>query len=296
MGIADLIPGVSGGTLALITGIYEELIHSISGIGVHTLKLLVKGKWKAAWQQANGSFLLPLLTGIATSLLLLSQGIRKLLILYPILLWAFFFGLILASCVMLIQQIEGKHPRLWGAFIMGAIIAFAITIINPIQTEIGGLYLFICGLLAIVAMILPGISGAFILLLLGAYEEALKIINQMLHLDGIGFKKAAILAAGALVGLKVFSSSLHWILKHHKNRAMAFLTGVMAGSLNKVWPWKTVIQWRTNSEGIQVPLIEKSVWPTAFDGDPQIISAICMALVGASILYLLHYASKKHQA
>ena len=293
MGAADVVPGVSGGTIAFISGIYQELIDSINNINASLLKTLKKQGIKDTWKQANASFLLALLSGIAISILTFSKIITHLLETQPILVWSFFFGLIIASILLIWKQVEQWKPVTIVTLIFGICIAYYITIARPISSPDSYFYLFVSGFIAIIAMILPGISGAFILLLMGSYETVIGTINEFskgitqFNLDSIwtAFLKLGIFALGAIIGLKSFSKILHWMFAHHKNTTLALLIGFMAGSLNKVWPWKIVLETRTNSHGKTVPFMEESILPQNFVGDAQLINAVFLAFFGFLVIY-----------
>ncbi len=293
MGAADVVPGVSGGTIAFISGIYQELIDSINGINISLIKTLKKEGIKATWKQANGSFLLALLTGIGISILTFSKIITHLLETQPIMVWSFFFGLIIASVLLIWKQITSLKLVSILALIIGVILAYYITIIKPVSSPESYSYLFLSGFIAIIAMILPGISGAFILLLMGSYESVIGTINQFrealtqmnTELISTSLMKLGAFAIGAIIGLKTFSKILHWMFEHHKNTTLAMLIGFMIGSLNKVWPWKQVLETRINSHGKTVPFLEKSILPQDFNGDAQIILAVLLAILGFLVIY-----------
>ena len=282
MGAADVVPGVSGGTIAFISGIYEELLNAISSVNFKTLKLLKTEGVKAAWKAINGNFLLALLIGIFTSIVSLAKIISWLLENKPILVWSFFFGLVLASILYIGKQISKWNILMFVLLILGAIGAFYITTLQPLISENSSpFFLFLAGALAICAMILPGISGSFILVLLGAYKPVLEAIHTK------DFKLISILAAGAVIGLLSFSKVLKWLFAYYKNATLAVLTGFILGSLNKIWPWKETLTWRINSHGENVPFNEQSVLPFSFEGDPQLTMAIVLALVGFGVIILL---------
>ena len=295
MGAADVVPGVSGGTIAFISGIYEELIESIDRINLNTLKIWRKDGFRAAWTSINGTFLLALFSGIAISILSLAKAIKWLLHNEPILLWAFFFGLVLASILFIAKQIKNWSVITIVAIIITSILSYYITLAEPFASPDSPFYLLFCGFIAIIAMILPGVSGAFILLILGAYQTAIDTINNLR--DGLftgnmeQFKDAFInftlLAIGAVVGLKVFSKILNWMFKHKKNLTLAILTGFMIGSLNKIWPWKETLTTRINSEGIKVPVLEKSILPSDFSGDNQLVLSLALMVVGFALILIL---------
>ncbi|MBL7842715.1 MAG: DUF368 domain-containing protein [Cyclobacteriaceae bacterium] len=285
MGGADVIPGVSGGTIAFITGIYEELLSSIRSIDVDALTLLRALRFVDFWKKINGTFLTVLLAGVLTSLLSLAKLMHWLLANYPIQIWSFFFGLILISSPLILREIKKWNGGIILTFMAGIAIAYIITILSPAQTPDDLWFIFIAGAIAICAMILPGISGAFILLLLSKYEYMIQAITK------INIPVILVFAAGCVVGLISFSRLLTWILTHHRNLALALLGGFMLGSLNKVWPWKEVIAFRLDSAGKQVPAFDKSVLPWDFlaktGNDPQIIQAIVMMALGVFIVVLI---------
>ena len=293
MGAADVVPGVSGGTIAFISGIYQELIDSINNVNLSVLKTLKKEGLKAAWQQVNGSFLLALLTGIGISILTFSKVITHLLETQPILVWSFFFGLIIASIALIWKETSNWKIVDILALIIGIALSYYITIARPVSSPDSYWYLFLSGFIAIIAMILPGISGAFILLLMGSYETVIGTINQFrdglvnfnTEVLGQAILKLGVFAIGAIIGLKSFSKVLHWMFEKHKNTTLALLIGFMAGSLNKVWPWKQVLETRINSHGEVVPYIDKSILPQNFDGQPQILTAIILAIIGFIVIF-----------
>lgn len=279
MGAADVVPGVSGGTIAFIAGIYEELISSINNINLKAFKILKNDGFSTFWKHINGNFFLALLSGIFISILSLAKGVKWLLENEPIGVWSFFLGLMIASIFFLAKDIQK-----WGfvtilAMLFSGIIAYIITIIPPLASHSGLVYIFFSGALAICAMILPGISGAFILVLLGAYHTILVALDNW-NLSIIG-----VFALGAIFGILSFSKALKWLFTHYRNTTIAGLTGFIIGSLNKVWPWKEVLRYGTDSHGNQVAIWEKSILPTTYDGNPHIIMAISLAFVGFSLLY-----------
>ncbi|WP_339836237.1 DUF368 domain-containing protein [uncultured Flavobacterium sp.] len=293
MGAADVVPGVSGGTIAFISGIYQELIDSINGINLSLLKTLKKEGLKAAWKKANASFLLSLVIGIGISVLTFSKIITHLLASKPIMVWSFFFGLIIASILLIWKQITKWEIVSIVALIIGVILTYYITIARPVSSPESYPYLFLSGFIAIIAMILPGISGAFILLLMGSYETVISTINQFregltqmnMELLSTAMMKLGVFAIGAIIGLKSFSKILHWMFESHKNTTLALLIGFMIGSLNKVWPWKEVLETRINSHGETVPFLEKSILPQEFNGDAQVLTSILLAIFGFLVIY-----------
>jgi putative membrane protein len=287
MGAADVVPGVSGGTIAFISGIYEELIGTLNNINFLLLKHLKTQGLKSTWKKANGPFLLALLLGVFVSIVSLAKGVEWVLEHHPILLWSFFFGLILASIIYVGKQIKttAKDFKIFIAMAIGAAIAYLITTINPSVASDTNLFLFFAGALAICAMILPGISGAFILVIIGAYAPVLEAINSR------NLKTILIFGAGAVVGLLSFSKLLKWLFEKYHRMTLAVITGFMIGSLNKIWPWKTALTFRINSKGIKVPLNEECISPISFDGDPQLLQAIGLMVFGVLIILILEKIS-----
>lgn len=287
MGAADVVPGVSGGTIAFISGIYEELLETISSFNIQALKVLAKEGIKPFWKHINGSFITTLFLGIAISIISLAKLITFLLHNHPLLLWGFFFGLIVASVFLV-----GKKVAKWQlshvlALIVGTVIAFFITILNPMENPDTLWFVFISGAIAICAMILPGISGSFILLLLGSYELILSSIKDLKIITILTF------GVGCVVGLLSFSKFLNWLFKKYHDITVAALTGFLIGSLNKIWPWKEVISTRENSKGEIVPFIETNVLPNQFHEDPQIIGVTILAIIGFVLIFGLEKLAKK---
>lgn len=281
MGAADVVPGVSGGTIAFISGIYEELLGSISNVNMKLLKTLKEEGFAKAWKKVNGNFLLSLFLGIFVSIISLAKMIKYLLENEPILLWSFFFGLVLASILFVGKQIQKWNFISIILLLAGSFLAYYITTLNPLVNENSSLlFLFLAGAIAICAMILPGISGAFILVLLGAYQPVLIAINNR------DIKTIAVIGLGAIFGLLSFSKILKWLFNNYKDYTLAILTGFIVGSLNKIWPWKETLTWRTNSHGVKVPFNQQSILPANFDGDAQITLAIVLMLIGFGIIIL----------
>ncbi|MBC3847235.1 DUF368 domain-containing protein [Winogradskyella echinorum] len=301
MGAADVVPGVSGGTIAFISGIYEELIESIDKVNLGIFKVWKQSGFKTAWKSINGNFLLALFSGIAISILSLAKIIKWLLYNEPVLLWSFFFGLVLASILYIAKQINGWSAKIIIAIIATSILSYFITLAEPFASPDSPFYLLFCGFIAIIAMILPGVSGAFILLILGAYQTAIDTINNLVEGLTTGnmdlFKDAlfkfCLLAIGAIVGLKVFSKALNWMFKHHKNLTLAILTGFMIGSLNKIWPWKEVLKTRIDSHGEVVTLLDRSILPTSYDGNNQLIMAAIFIILGFATILILESLGKQ---
>lgn len=279
MGAADVVPGVSGGTIAFITGIYQELIETINGINIGLFKTWKNEGFQAFWKALNGRFISLLLLGIIISLASLARGITFLLETEPILVWSFFFGLVLASIVVIFKSVKAIDWKMVLFSFLFAFIAYYITTLEPLVNEdASSVFLFLSGALAICAMILPGISGSFILVLLGAYTPVLTAIKDR------DFQSIAIVGLGAIVGLLSFARVLKWLFEHFKNWTLMGLIGFIIGSLNKIWPWKEVLTWRINSKGDKVPLLERSIWPTNFDGDAQMLGALVATCAGLLLI------------
>ncbi|MCK4562322.1 MAG: DUF368 domain-containing protein [Flavobacteriaceae bacterium] len=289
MGAADIVPGVSGGTIAFISGIYEELLNSISSINFEIFKILKSEGINSAWKSINGNFLLSLVLGIGISVASLAKLISWLLAHKPVLLWSFFFGLVLASVLYIGKQITRWNTVVIITFVLGAVLAYWITTLQPLMSEnTSPLFLFLAGALAVCAMILPGISGAFILVLLGAYKPVLEAVHNQ------NFKIIAVIGFGAIIGLLTFSRVLKWLFHHYKNLTLAVLTGFVLGSLNKIWPWKKIIESKI-IEGKEIILKELSVSPFVYEGDNQLYFAILLSIIGFLVIILLEKLAVKKE-
>jgi len=293
MGAADIVPGVSGGTIAFISGIYEELIDSIGSIGPKTIKILFQDGIAAAWKSFNGTFLVTLFLGILTSVFTLSTLISRLLDTHPQLLWSFFFGLIVISAIYIGRQIRGWSSGELIGITLGIVVAYAITSIAPAQMPMHPVTVFFAGAIAICAMILPGISGSFILLLMGMYANILGAVKSLEILT------LAIFATGCLCGLLGFTRFLSWLLHHHHGPALAVLTGFMIGSLNKVWPWKQTLMYTTNSHGDQIPLLQTNLTPHQFlastGQEPHLVACLALMVVGVLSVVVLEWVATKRK-
>ena len=285
MGIAELVPGVSGGTIAFVAGIYEEFITSINNVSLSTFKILRKKGFKAFWNQLNGNFLLALFSGMLISIVSFSRLIKWLLEFHPIAIWSFFFGLVLASIIFVAKEIKKWTLVSILLLIASAILAYYITTLPPSANVDSLPFLFMSGAIAICAMILPGISGAFILVLLGSYKTVIEAVDER------DFKILLTVAFGCLLGLLSFARLLKWLFNHHKNITLAVLTGFIAGSLNKIWPWKQTIS--TLKFGKKIIPIEESISPFTFDGNPQLTSALIAAIIGFSLIFILEKVASK---
>lgn len=296
MGGADVVPGVSGGTIAFITGIYEELLDSIKAVDVEAIKLFFSGKFADFWLKINGNFLLPLLLGILTSVFTLASLMHYLLVNHPIPLWSFFFGLIVISAILVLRETKKWNLGNVLSIFIGIAIAYWITIATPTTTPDAYWFIFIAGSIAICAMILPGISGAFLLLILGKYAYMTQAISNLDILTILIF------AAGCLLGLLTFARAVSWLLKKYHDLAIALLSGFMIGSLNKVWPWKEALAYRLNSAGEQVPTITRNIMPGDYsrliNDDPLVFQAVLFMALGIFIVVAIekiaHYRSSPH--
>lgn len=291
MGAADVVPGVSGGTIAFITGIYEELIDSIKGIDLQAVKLLLKLKFADFWKKVNGNFLLSVVLGIAISIFSLAKLMTWLLEHHPIYIWSFFFGLIIASSVLVAKEIKQWNIFTIISLIAGACAAYTITVMTPAETPNTWWFIILSGAIAICAMILPGISGAFILLLLGKYSYILGAVSSL----NIGV--ILLFIVGAVAGIISFSHLLSWLLKNYHTLTVSLLTGFMVGSLNKVWPWKETIQTYIDSHGVEKALVETNISPLRFgeltQTDPLLWQAIVMCVVGFFLIWGIEAIGRK---
>jgi putative membrane protein len=285
MGSADVVPGVSGGTMAFILGIYEELIFSIRAMGRKNFwNALLHFRIREALWAINLPFLLAVGGGIILAFLTLAKGLEWMLINKPVYIWSFFFGLVMASVITVARRVKKWGIVLVAALTVAAIGAYFLVGAVPAQTPDTWLYIFLSGALASTAMILPGISGAFILVLLGKYQFALSAVNNR------DITSLLILAAGAAVGLITFAQVLGWLFRKHHDLTVAILTGFMLGSLRKLWPWKEVVEFITDSHGEQIPTVIHNVLPPlqvngAFN--MEIVIAISLAAVGFAAVLLL---------
>lgn len=281
MGAADIVPGVSGGTIAFITGIYEELINTLKSIHPGQLGTLFRQGPKAFWQAVNGHFLASLLAGIVTSFLTLAHMISYLMESYPLMLWSFFFGLVLASGIHIGRLLRLRCPVSLLLLVAGAVFAYIITMMQPTQLQPSAWMVFAAGAVAICAMILPGISGSFILLLLGMYSFVIAAIKS-LDADII-----AVFLLGCVTGLLSFVHVLSWLLRHYRNMTLAALTGFLLGSLNALWPWKTVD--RVIESGDKTVEVTGNVWPWVYQeltAQPPMIT-YCLLCAAAGIVIVL---------
>lgn len=286
MGAADVVPGVSGGTIAFITGIYEELVTTIANVDLSLIKTWRKEGFGNMWKQLNGNFILALLTGIFISVFTLMRLTNFLLETYPVVVWSFFFGLVMASVWYVGKQIDRWTLKLIVFALIGFFIAFGITLMTPAQGIDHPLYFLLCGAIAICAMILPGISGAFILVLMGGYKTITEAVSEL------NFQVIGLVGLGAIIGILSFSRVLKWLFNHFRLITLAILTGFIAGSLNKIWPWKNIMDSEIIKDKVVI-LDETSVLPQNFEGDPQLLFAIIAAILGFLLILLLEKIAEK---
>jgi len=287
MGAADVVPGVSGGTIAFISGIYEELITAINQINLKLFQTWRNEGFSVFWRKLNGNFLLALFSGIAISVFSLAKFISWLLTHQPVLLWSFFFGLVLASVIYVGKAISKWNVYTVGILLAGAALAYYITTLPPSENTTSLPFLFLSGALAVCAMILPGISGAFILVLLGSYKTILDAVHER------DLKIVITVTLGAIFGLLSFARLLKWMFSNFKNSTLALLTGFILGSLNKIWPWKKVLETKVFGDKI-IPIKEQNILPSAFEGDSQLAVAIFLALLGFLLIIVLEKLASKN--
>jgi len=282
MGAADVVPGVSGGTIALIAGIYEKLLDSINSVDIEAFHLLRKGQIKALWSKVNGSFLLALLLGICTSILTLANLITYLIKNYPIPVWSFFCGLIIISALMILRDVKRWNVLAMVALPVGVAIAYWITGMVPGSSNNNLFFIFGAGMIAICAMILPGISGSFLLLVMGKYEY---ILNALVERDVVTL---AVFGLGCIVGIMAASRAISWLLKHYPAITISILSGFMLGSINKLWPWKKILSYRLSSSGEQEPFLTENIWPhhylTITGEEPYFLAAIFAFCFGMALV------------
>lgn len=283
MGAADIVPGVSGGSIAFITGIYTRLLDSIKSVDKQAISLLLKGKMAEFWTYIDGAFLSVLVLGIFTSIFSMSKLITHLMETQPILLWSFFCGLILISAALVLRDIQVWTMGGVMALIIGIASAYWITGLPPTGSPDALWFTFIAGAIAICAMILPGISGSFILLILGQYERVLEAVNEK------DFLTLGLFGIGCVFGLLTFSRVVSWLLHKFPSMTISLLAGFMLGSINKLWPWKNIISYRLNSKGEGVPFLTDNVLPSEFlelgGQDPQVLGASLAFAFGILLVF-----------
>lgn len=286
MGAADLVPGVSGGTIAFVSGIYDRLINGIKSFDLASLRLLFGGRFKELWARIPVPFFIALGLGLLTAIFSLSRILSGLFQTHPVQLWSFFFGLILGSILLLALETWRWRTADWIAFIVAALATYWLVGLPGIQTPPTPLYLFFAGAIAICAMILPGISGSYLLVIMGKYQQVLEAVS---HRD---ITALAIFISGIVVGILSFVRLVSWLLRRWRHVTLVALTGIMAGALRTVWPWKEVLTTRLNSKGEEVPLLQINVLPESGDG---IGLALLLALFGALVVLGLSRLSPDHR-
>lgn len=279
MGSADVVPGVSGGTMAFILGIYEELINSIKAFtSPAAIRMVLTLKWADAFRTLPWRFLLALGLGLMTAVFTLAQVLEWTLVNHPVYLWSFFFGLVLSSVFVVSRRVEQWNAATFAGLTIAAIAAYVVVGLVPVQTPNAWWFLLLSGAIAVCALILPGISGAFILVLLGKYQYVLAAVNDR------DFLTLALVAFGGVIGLVTFAQVISFLFKRYRNVTIAVLIGLMLGSLRKIWPWKEVVEWMTDSHGELVPLIERNIAPVF---DQTLIFAVLLAIVGFVVVFSL---------
>ena len=285
MGCADIVPGVSGGTMAFILGIYEELVMSIrAGARKPFWQALLRLNVPAALDAVNAGFLAAVLVGIAVAVVTLSSWLEWILKNHPVLIWSFFFGLVFASIVTVRKQIQNWNAPLFAALAAGAVGAYFVVGAVPVQTPESAWFLFLSGMLAICAMILPGISGSFILVLLGKYQFLLAAVNQR------DLVSLATVGAGAVIGIVTFAQILAWLFKRYHDLTIAVLIGLMAGSLRKIWPWKETVSSIIDRHGEVLPTLERNLLPSALNA--EVFLALGLGLAGFAVVIALDRLSR----
>lgn len=288
MGSADVVPGVSGGTIAFITGIYEALIDAINAVNVQFVRRLLTLQWRAAFADFPWQFLLALGLGLGAAVLTMAHFLNWALTHYETLVWGFFFGLIVASIIVVLKRVRRWTPMAAGLLLAFAIVMYLLIGVTPHEMPHTPVFLFLSGALAICAMILPGISGAFILVLLGQYHYVLEaVVNQ-------DWLTLIIVAAGSAVGILLFARVLKWLFANYHDLTVAALIGLMIGSLRKIWPWKLTLQSEIEPDGSVVPLVQQNILPAGLDGET--LSVIGLALLGFVLVIGLEALAARRQA
>lgn len=290
MGAVDVVPGFSGGTVALILGIYDRLLVSLAALP-QALLLFVRGRIRDAWEACNATFLLLVILGILTSVFTLAKALSYLMATEPVLLWSFFFGLVLVSVWLVAREVgQWRWPCLLG-FAVGLAGAIWVTTAAPMQLQADPLTLFLAGAIAISAMILPGVSGSFMLVLMGLYPVVLGAVKNL------DFAILVVFGAGCLIGMMSFAKLLSWLLSRLRDLTLAFLAGVILGSLGKVWPWKHTLSWQTNSRGESFPLLQENLLPERFalvtGQDPQLLLAVSLSMLAIVLVLGIEWYGRR---
>lgn len=283
MGASDVIPGVSGGTMAFILGIYEELIHAIRSFDATSARLLARFRFRGVLDRVAWKFLLAVFIGIFTAILSLARFLEWLLLHHPVLIWSFFLGLIVASAFTVSRRVDRWRADTWISLCAGVVGTYLLVGVVPLSTTNAPWFVFLSGAVAVCAMILPGISGSFILVLLGKYQYVLQAVNQR------DIVVLALVAAGACVGIIAFSRILGWLLSRYHNLMVAFLTGLMVGSLRKVWPWKESVDQTISATGRV--LYQGNAFPQSWTN--EVTAALSLMIAGVVVVILLDYAGRR---
>ena len=306
MGVAEVIPGVSGGTIAFITGIYEKLLESISAFGPSLISLFRKEGFGAVWNKVNGNFLVFLVFGMGIGVVVGRYAIMEFLVKYPPIVWSFFFGLIIASIIYVGKQISKRDFIRVIAFILGTAIAYGITEIPLAETNESLWFIFLAGALAISALILPGISGSFILLILGLYQYIVHdSLGGVFELDPQAILTMLCFGGGVILGLATFSRVVSWVYKNYHDTTLAVLSGFMLGALNAIWPWRIpqTIMMEDGSvtsfvKGIEIDkvILDANALPAQYEallGEPSFVVASIVSLIaGIAIVLILDRNTK----
>lgn len=293
MGAADIVPGVSGGTVAFITGIYEELLNSLKRMTPASLAIWYREGFGAFWRHINGFFLLFLFCGILLSILSLANIVTWLLAEHPLLVWGFFYGMVLASTIYIAKPLPFRNPLIIFLFAVGVIFATGISMVRPAELPGEWWVVFFAGSIAICAMLLPGISGSFLLILMGLYGFILQSVVEFNLIILASF------ALGCITGLLTFSHLLSWLLRNYHDATLALMTGFLLGSLSVIWPWKQVLEVTVNRHGEQIPVLQENVLPDQFlaltGTDPQTLQVLGIAFFGFILVFALEYAAGIYQ-
>lgn len=307
MGIAEVIPGVSGGTIAFITNIYERLLGAIKSFDLSLISAARQGGFKGLWKHVDGSFLLSLFIGMGVGIIFGVNVITSILETYPEMLWAFFFGLIIASAIYIAKQIKNWSWVEWLLLIVGVLVAYIVTILTPVAGSTSYPYVFFAGMIAICALILPGVSGSFMLVLLGLYTTIIPLLKDFLEtFDLSALSVLVVFGLGCITGLLSFARVVSFAFKKYHNQTLAILTGFMIGSLNKIWPWRNPLIGLDESgnfldlDPANLPDMEHlkivkelNVLPATYSGEPYILGVIVCALAGFALVFMLEYTQKK---
>ena len=289
MGASDVVPGVSGGTMAFILGIYEELVTSIKDLlSPRVVRLLLRFRFKEALQLIRWKFLTAVLVGILLAIFLLAPGLEWMLVHQPVLLWSFFFGLVAASIFTVVKRVSRWEARTVGGAAAGALAAYSIVGLVPAETPDTLRFFFLSGFIAICAMILPGISGSFILVLLGKYQDVLSAVNTR------NFLTLSIFGLGCVVGIVSFAQLLSWLFRRYHDGTVAVLIGLMGGSLRKIWPWKETTRIITDGHGNPIPVEQINILPSVWNA--MVTLALLLAVAGFAVVFVLDFfAARKRQ-